>query len=70
MLNEKVKKKQNITMFNKSLVRDILIYLETQGWTEIIDERWKSKVKEDILKGFPNIDKDTLNYVLNLIICH
>lgn len=27
-------------MFNKSLVRDILIYLETQGWTEIIDERW------------------------------
>lgn len=57
-------------MFNKSLVRDILIYLETQGWTEIIDERWESKVKEDILKGFPNIDEDTLNYVLNLIICH
>ena len=57
-------------MFNKSLVRDILIYLETQGWTEIIDERWESKVTEDILKGFPNIDKDTLNYVLNLIICH
>ena len=57
-------------MFNKSLVRDILIYLETQGWTEIIDERLESKVKEDILKGFPNIDKDTLNYVLNLIICH
>ena len=57
-------------MFNKSLVRDILIYLETQGWTEIIDERWESKVKEDILKGFPNIDKDTLNYVLNLIVCH
>ena len=24
---------------NKSLVRDVLIYLETQGWTEIIDER-------------------------------
>lgn len=57
-------------MFNKSLVRDVLIYLETQGWTEIVDERWESKVKEDILKGFPNIDKDTLNYVLNLIICH
>ena len=65
-----MKKKQKITMFNKSLVRDILIYLETQGWTEIIDERWESKVKEDILKKFPNIDKDTLNYVLNLIICH
>lgn len=65
-----MKKKQKITMFNKSLVRDVLIYLETQGWTEIIDERWESKVKEDILKGFPNIDKDTLNYVLNLIICH
>ena len=57
-------------MFNKSLVRDILIYLETQGWTEIVDERWEFKVKEDILKGFPNIDKDTLNYVLSLIICH
>ena len=57
-------------MFNKSLVRDILLYLETHGWTEIVDERWESKVKEDILKGFPNIDKDTLNYVLSLIICH
>lgn len=57
-------------MFNKSLIRDVLIYLETQGWTEIIDERWESKVTENILKGFPNIDKDTLNYVLNLIICH
>jgi hypothetical protein len=57
-------------MFNKSLIRDVLIYLETQGWTEIIDERWESKVKEDILKGFPNIDEDTLNHVLNLIICH
>ena len=57
-------------MFNKSLVKDVLIYLETQGWIEIIDERWESKVKEDILKGFPNIDKDALNYVLNLIICH
>ena len=57
-------------MFNKSLVRDILLYLETQGWTEIIDERWESNVKEDILKRFSNIDKDTLNYVLNLIICH
>ena len=57
-------------MFNKSLIRDVLIYLETQGWTEIIDECWESKVKEDILKGFPNIDEDTLNHVLNLIICH
>lgn len=57
-------------MFNKSLIRDVLIYLETQGWTEIIHERWESKVKEDILKGFPNIDEDTLNHVLNLIICH
>lgn len=57
-------------MRDKSLVGNILIYLEIQGWTEIIDERWESKVKEDILKGFPNIDKDTLNYVLNLIICH
>lgn len=55
---------------NRSLVRDVLIYLENKGWTEIIDARWESQVKEEILQGFPNIDQDTLNYVLNLIICH
>lgn len=59
----------NISM-KKSLVRDILLYLENKGWTEIIDERWESQVKEEILQGFPDIDQDTLNYVLNLIICH
>lgn len=60
----------NISMKNKSLIRDILLYLENKGWTEIIDARWESQVKEEILSGFPNIDQDTLNYVLNLIICH
>ena len=44
--------------------------LENKGWTEIIDARWEFQVKEEILQGFPDIDQDTLNYVLNLIICH
>ena len=57
-----------VNAINKDLVRNVLLYLENLGWTELIDSRWKNKVVDDIKEGFPNIDIDNLNYILNLIL--
>lgn len=55
-------------MITKDIIKEVLIYLENIGWSELIDKRWKKNVREDILKEFPNIDKKTLNYILNLVL--
>ena len=30
------------SMINKHLVSDVLIYLEDEGWSELIDKRWET----------------------------
>ena len=56
-------------MINKELVSDVLIYFENEGWSELIDKRWETEVKTEILKKYPQIDEDTLKYVLKLVLC-
>ena len=56
------------SMINKHLVSDVLSYLEDEGWSEIIDKRWENEVKTEILKKYPQIDEDTLKYVLELVL--
>lgn len=53
---------------DKNKVSEILKYLEDSGWSTLIDGRWKAKVSSDIVSKFPNLDEETLNYVLNLIL--
>ena len=48
--------------------QQILQFLENKGWSEIIDSRWESKVKSEILQEFPDIDNELLNYILNLVL--
>lgn len=55
-------------MINNHLVSDVLIYLEDEGWSELIDKRWEPEVKAEILKKYPQIDEDTLKYVLKLVL--
>ena len=55
-------------MINKHLVSDVLNYLEDKGWSELIDKRWEKEVKTEILKKYPQIDEDTLKYVLELVL--
>ena len=57
-------------MGGKVNVQDVLAYLENIGWTELIDSRWERQVIKDIQSGFPNIDPETLEYVLNLVLIH
>lgn len=49
-------------------IKEILKYLDDSGWSELIDPRWERNLKSEIKKAFPNIDKVTLNYVLNLVL--
>jgi hypothetical protein len=56
------------SMINNHLVYDVLIYLEDEGWSELIDKRWEPEVKTEILKKYPQIDEDTLKYVLKLVL--
>lgn len=49
-------------------VKKILLYLENQGWSDLIDYRWKSEVINEIHSKFPNLEDDVLNKVLNLVL--
>lgn len=47
---------------------DILKYLEDIGWTELIDSRWERQVIKDIQSGFPDITKEVIEEVLDLVL--
>jgi hypothetical protein len=49
-------------------VKNILNYLEDQGWTELIDSRFEREVIKDVKFIFPNITTEVLEQVLDLVI--
>ena len=53
---------------DKQLSSQVLKYLEDIGWSELIDDRWKDEVIEIIKTKFPQINEETLNHILKLII--
>ena len=55
-------------MIDKHLVSKALQYLEEQGWSDLIDERWKDDVIKEITNNFPDINEETLNAILNVVI--
>lgn len=57
-----------ITLISKDMVSEALLYLEEQGWSDLIDSRWKEDVINEIKNKFPNISDEELNEVLNLVL--
>ena len=55
-------------MKSKPEVKEVLQKLEELGWTEIVDSRWKSKLLGDIYDNFPDINPNTVKYVLELVL--
>ena len=53
---------------NKDIIQDALLYLETQGWSDLIDSRWKEDVIKEIKDKIPNIPDEELNEVLKLVL--
>lgn len=57
-----------MNLIDKQLSSQVLKYLEDIGWSELIDDRWKDKVIEIIKTNFPQINEETLNHILKIII--
>lgn len=65
-LNEIVAMYEN--KVDKNMVKDCLLYLEEEGWSELIDERWKNDVIDILKKRFPELNDITLEYILKIIL--
>jgi hypothetical protein len=48
--------------------KDVLEYISDLGWTDLVDSRWRGELIIDILEGFPDIDEDELEEVLNIVL--
>ena len=53
---------------NKDIIREGLLYLQEQGWSDLIDSRWKDDVIKEIKTCIPNISDEDLNEILNLVL--
>lgn len=49
-------------------VKQVLLYLEDAGWSELIDARFEREVTREIAFVFPTIDPEVLDEVLDTVI--
>lgn len=52
----------------KDDIRNCLLLLEEKGWSELIDSRWADEVIKIIKEKYPDMDDDTIQDVLKLVI--
>lgn len=50
------------------LLSKALLHLENEGWSDLIDKRWKKEIIKTLNKAFPSMNKETLDEVLNSVI--
>lgn len=53
---------------DSEIISQVLHYLLEQGWSELIDPRWEEDVRKEITKKFTEINEDTLNYIIKLVL--
>lgn len=53
---------------DKEKIRDVLLYLEDSGWSDLIDSHWKDDLTKEILEKFPNLEGEVLEEVLKLVL--
>lgn len=53
---------------DRDKVREVLLYLEDAGWSDLIDSRWKNDLVNEITEKFPNLENEVLEEVLNLVL--
>lgn len=49
-------------------VKQVLLYLEDAGWSELIDARFERDVTREIVFVFPTITPEVLDKVLDTVI--
>lgn len=57
-----------LNKMNDVTVRDVLLYLQEAGWSDLVDERWKHKLETEIKTKFEYISQEVLDEVLELVI--
>ena len=53
---------------SKDMVREGLLCLQEQGWSDLIDSRWRDDVIKEIKTYIPNISDTDLNEILDLVL--
>jgi hypothetical protein len=57
-----------IVIMNRDIVREGLLCLQEQGWSDLIDSRWRDDVIKEIKGRLPNISDEDLNEILKLVL--
>jgi hypothetical protein len=55
-------------MIDYDMVTKALQYLVGSGWSDLIDKRWKKKVTNELKDAFPDMNKTTLEHVLECVL--
>ena len=45
-----------------------LLFLEKEGWSDMVDKRWEGIIRESLTNEFPYIDEQSLNEIIDVII--
>lgn len=53
--------------YKRNYVREGLLFLEKEGWSDIVDKRWESMIRESLINEFPYIDDQSLNEIIDVI---
>ena len=54
-------------MIDKHKISTYLTYLDQQGWSELIDERWKKDVYNELKNKFPDMSNEEWNYMCEFL---
>jgi hypothetical protein len=55
-------------MYNKDYIREGLLCLQEEGWSDLIDSRWEDEVVNEIKTRIPNISDEDLNEILKIVL--
>lgn len=55
-------------LFIMTTKQEILQYLQNEGWSDLIDSRWKDKLKEIIKTKFPDVEDPLLEEIFTIIL--
>ena len=57
-----------INLTNQNMdIRKYLQFLDDEGWSELIDERWKDEVKQQLTSKFTEMTKEEWNEIARVV---
>lgn len=53
--------------YQKMDIRKYFQFLDDEGWSELIDERWKDEVKQLLISRFPEMTVEEWNEIADVV---